>query len=188
MHELLPALPCLVELHINRSSIIRRDIYDEPPTTVLFPRLKSLYLSGENPRKLSFSEELARVAPNLAFLRFSMSHLFPTPRDSEGPKHDFYFHEGGIIIESAHYSSHKDADKRLKREFGEFKYAVKHYLADVYKSDSPEIWQKWWTNQMARNDNDDDDDGPWNSPEREPVPFRKCHTMRMCALCEPEST
>jgi hypothetical protein len=56
-------------------------------------------------------------------------------------------------------------EKRLKREFGEFKYAVKYYLADMYKWDRPEIWQKWWTNQMVGNDEGDDgDDGPWNSP------------------------
>ena len=75
IHKLLPKLPCLVELHINRSSIIKRDIYEEPPTTVLFPQLDSMYISGDNPRKLSFSDELARVAPNLANLRFSMSHF-----------------------------------------------------------------------------------------------------------------
>jgi hypothetical protein len=81
MHEILPALPCLLELHINRSSIIsinstiERHIYEEPPTTVLFPQLKSLYISGDNPRKLSFSDELARAAPNLASLRFSMIHF-----------------------------------------------------------------------------------------------------------------
>ena len=75
MHEILPALPSLKELHINRSSIITKDIYEEPPTTVLFPQLKSLYISGDNPRKLSFSEELARVAPNLASIRFSLTYL-----------------------------------------------------------------------------------------------------------------
>ena len=77
IHELLPPLPCLVELHINRSSILglREDIYEEPPTTVLFPDLLSLYISGVNPRKLSFSDDLARIAPNLASLRFSMSHF-----------------------------------------------------------------------------------------------------------------
>jgi hypothetical protein len=77
MHEILPALPCLIELHINRSSITstKRHIYEEPPTTVLFPQLKSLYISGDNPRELSFSNELARIAPNLASLRFSMTHF-----------------------------------------------------------------------------------------------------------------
>ena len=75
VHELLPALPCLVELHLNRSSTVERNIYEEPPTTVLFPKLKSLYLSGDNPRKLFFSNELARVAPKLASLRFSVSHF-----------------------------------------------------------------------------------------------------------------
>ena len=75
IHELLPPLPCLVELHINRSSILKRDIYEEPPTTVPFPRLSLLYISGDNPRKLSFSDELARIAPYLAFLRFSVSHF-----------------------------------------------------------------------------------------------------------------
>ena len=74
MHKILPVLlPCLKELHIGRSSIIMSEyIYEEPPTTVLFPQLKSLYISGDNPRKLSFSQELARVAPNLASLRFSV--------------------------------------------------------------------------------------------------------------------
>ena len=75
MHELLPPLPCLVELHINRSSILGRDIYEEPPTTVLFPGLLSLYISGDNPRKLSFSDDLARIAPNLVSLRFSIFHF-----------------------------------------------------------------------------------------------------------------
>ena len=75
MHEILPVLPCLIELHINRSSVITKEFYEEPPATVLFPRLKYLYLSGDNPRKLSFCKEVARVAPNLAFLRFSLSHF-----------------------------------------------------------------------------------------------------------------
>jgi hypothetical protein len=75
VHELLPPLPCLVELHINRFSIFTRDAYEEPPTTALFPQLLSLYISGDNPRKLSFSDELARIAPNLTSLRFSMSHF-----------------------------------------------------------------------------------------------------------------
>ena len=75
VHELLPPLPCLVELHINRLSILTRDTYEEPPTTALFPQLLSLYISGDNPRKLSFSDELARIAPNLTSLRFSMSHF-----------------------------------------------------------------------------------------------------------------
>ena len=76
IHELLPPLPCLVELHINRSSTITtRHTYEEPPTTVLFPRLSSLYLSGDNPQKLSFADELARIAPNLSSLRFSMVHF-----------------------------------------------------------------------------------------------------------------
>jgi hypothetical protein len=76
MHEILPVLPCLIELHINRSSLIK-DFYEDfdLPTTVLFPQLKFLYISGDNPRMLSFSDELARVAPNLAFLRFSMAHF-----------------------------------------------------------------------------------------------------------------
>ena len=75
LHKLLPALPCLVELHINRSSILSTYIYEDPPTTALLPQLNSLYISGDNPRKLSFSDELARVAPNLDSLRFSMSHF-----------------------------------------------------------------------------------------------------------------
>ena len=75
IHELLPPLPCLGELHIIRSSTFKRDVYEEPPTTVLFPQLSSLYISGDNPRKLSFSDEIARIAPNLTSLRFSMSYF-----------------------------------------------------------------------------------------------------------------
>ena len=75
MHEILPVLPCLIELHINRSSVLKKDIHEEPPATVLFPRLKFLYISGDNPRKLSFGKEVARIAPNLAFLRFSLPHF-----------------------------------------------------------------------------------------------------------------
>ena len=75
IHELLPPLPCLVELHLNRTSILKRDVYEEPPTTVLFPELMFIYISGDNPRKLSSSDELARVATNLSSLRFSMSHF-----------------------------------------------------------------------------------------------------------------
>jgi hypothetical protein len=54
----------------------------------------------------------------------------------------------------------RDAERRLRKEFGgEFKYAVDFYRADACEANSPEIWQKWWTNQMVGND----DDGPWSS-------------------------
>ena len=77
IQQLLPPLPCLVELHINRSStgIHNEYIYENPPTTTLFPNLLFLYISGDNPRKLSFNDELAKIAPNLAFLRFPLSHF-----------------------------------------------------------------------------------------------------------------
>ena len=76
VHQLLPPLPRLVELHINRSSILKGYYnYENPPTTTLFPELSSLYISGDNPRRLSFSDDLARIAPNLAYLRFSVSHF-----------------------------------------------------------------------------------------------------------------
>jgi hypothetical protein len=70
----------------------------------------------------------------------------------EGPKHDFCFHAGRIIIELDGTGKHTylDVERRVKREFGEFKYEVEIYLARECKSDSPEIWQKWWTNQMVR--------------------------------------
>jgi hypothetical protein len=74
MHELLPPLPCLRELHIDRYSD-SKVISEEPPTTVLFPQLLSLYISGDNPRKHSLHDELARIAPNLTSLRCSMSHF-----------------------------------------------------------------------------------------------------------------
>jgi hypothetical protein len=65
-------------------------------------------------------------------------------------------------------------EKRVKREFGEFKNAVKYYLADWYVS-GPEILQKWWTNQMVgKYDDDGGGDGPWNPPEKVPVPFKRC--------------
>ena len=76
IHELLPPLPRLVELHISRSSILKGYYnHENPPTTTLFPELLSLYISGGHPRKLSSSSDLTRIAPNLASLRFSMSQL-----------------------------------------------------------------------------------------------------------------
>ena len=71
-----------------------------------------------------------------------------------------------IIENDFYYSRRADLVQWLKREFGELKDAVKYYLTDVYKADSPEIWQKWWTNSMV-GDGDDGSDGsgPWNSPE-----------------------
>ena len=75
IHQLLLPLPCLIELHINCSSIRGRYNYENLPTTTLFPGLLSLYISGLNPRRLSFGDELARIAPNLAYLRCSMSHF-----------------------------------------------------------------------------------------------------------------
>jgi len=100
------------------------------------------------------------------FLRFALSHFLPEPGDSEGPEHNFYFQEGGIVIESDDYhpQGYEVAKKQLQREFGD-KYAVKYYLVDDYNSDSPEIWQKWWTNQIV-----DGDDGPWNSQPKPSVP------------------
>ena len=77
IHQLLPPLPCLVELHINSSStdIHNGNILENPPTTTLFPKLLSLYISSDNPRRLSFGDELAKIAPNLVFLRFPLSHF-----------------------------------------------------------------------------------------------------------------
>jgi len=123
----------------------------------------SLYISGHNPRRLSFGKDLARIAPNLVYLRFSMSHFsHHTVQDPEGPKHHFCFDKGGLIIESRNCCpGHRyvDAEEQFKREFGEFKYAVKFCLVDVYESDTPEIiWQKWWTNQIIGNG----DGEPWN--------------------------
>ena len=86
----------------------------------------------------------------------------PTSVHSEGPKHDFNFHEGGIIIESDKCMK-QIAKKRLKHEFGKFKHAIYFYFTDasVCKPDSPEIWLKWWRNQIRGND--DDGSGPWRS-------------------------
>lgn len=72
IHELLPPLPHLEELHIyHSSSFVERHFYEEPPTAILFPQPLYLYISlaGDNPRKLSFSDELAKVAPNLTIFR-----------------------------------------------------------------------------------------------------------------------
>ena len=49
IHQLLLPLPCLIELHINRSSIRGRYNYENPPLTALFPGLLSLYISCLNP-------------------------------------------------------------------------------------------------------------------------------------------
>ena len=68
-------MPWLEELHINHSSVLERKILQEPLTTVLFPQLLHLYISGQNPGNLSFNDELARVALNLTHLRFSVSHF-----------------------------------------------------------------------------------------------------------------
>ena len=79
IHQLLPPLPRLVELHIDRSSIFEGEYYHcvNPPTTTLLPELLSLYISGQNPRRTSFGDDLARIAPNLTSLRFSLSHFYP---------------------------------------------------------------------------------------------------------------
>ena len=90
--------------------------------------------------------------------------------------HDFDFHEGGIIIDHHCYVRNELLKNQLEEEFGEFKYAVKYYLANECQSDSPEIWQKWWTNQMVGNASDDEDDGPWNSPQMAPGTVRGCHS------------
>ena len=86
-----------------------------------------------------------------------MLHTILSPGDSEGPKHNFG--KVRIIIESDDHSVDKYdyAETQLEREFGEFEF----YLVDVYKSDSPEIWQKWWANQLVGNG-----DGPWNSQKK----------------------
>jgi hypothetical protein len=55
----------------------------------------------------------------------------------------------------------KSLESLFERVFGEFNRRV--YIADAYQSDNPEIWQKWWTNRIG-NDVDDDDDGPWSYP------------------------
>ena len=69
IHELLPPLPCLEELHISRFPSLG-DIYEEPPATVLFPRLLFLYTShGEIQKLYLFASEIARIAPNLTHLR-----------------------------------------------------------------------------------------------------------------------
>ena len=71
MHELLPPLPCLEELHIGQIPSLG-DIYEEPPAAVLFPRLLFLYTSyGNTGRLSSFALEIARIAPNLTHLRFT---------------------------------------------------------------------------------------------------------------------
>ena len=79
IHQILPPLPRLVELHIDRSSIFEGEYYHcvNPPTTTLLPELLSLYISGQNPRRTSFGDDLARIAPNLTSLRFSLSHFYP---------------------------------------------------------------------------------------------------------------
>ena len=189
MHQLLPPLPCLVELHINRSSILKTKFCEDPPTTAIFPKLLSLYISGDNPRKLSFGDELARLAPNLAYLLFSVSHfsqwvtssssnvvsnyttlsqitidydfgdypLVRTAHNFEGTKHDFYFHDGGIIVEcEPERMDIYPGLEALKIEFEKFNVMETTYVEAHKLFEDPKRWQKWWTNQIVGNIR-----GPW---------------------------
>ena len=104
--------------------------------------------------------------------------------DPESPKHHFYFHKGGIIIESLNCcEGHRriDAEEQLKREFGEFKYAVRYCLVGVYESDNPEFGQKcqWWTNQIIGNK----DSEPWTMLTRHTIGHYK---WELSAISEPE--
>jgi hypothetical protein len=57
-------------------------------------------------------------------------------------------------------------ERLIEGEFGEFKYEMEVYIAKAYRADRPEIWQKWWTNRMVGND---DDDEPWSYPRYGPI-------------------
>ena len=104
LHELFPPLPCLVKLHMNRSCVLMRGVYKKP-TTILFPQLSSLYIPGDKPRRLSFSDELAIISPNLASLRSPMSHLqWATSSSSNVVSNVTQFSALNLAIPKTHYT------------------------------------------------------------------------------------
>ena len=70
IHYILPPLPFLDELHLFRCCIVAEDVYDDGSTTALFPRLRLLFISGDQYNR-SLSRSIATIAPNLTHFRFT---------------------------------------------------------------------------------------------------------------------
>lgn len=71
IHEILPTLPSLHELHLFCCCIVKTiHVYDDSSATTLFPRLRLLLLSGDRSHR-SLSPSIATIAPNLTHFRFT---------------------------------------------------------------------------------------------------------------------
>jgi hypothetical protein len=74
VHDLLPPLPFLDELHLYRCFILSESLSgplaDDLSITTLFPRLRLLFMSGD-PCHRRLSTSLAIIAPNLTHFRFT---------------------------------------------------------------------------------------------------------------------
>ena len=75
IHDILPLLPFLDELHLFRCCIAQTPpvLHEYLSVTALFPRLRLLFISG-NPFKDRYSilsPSIATIAPNLTHLRFT---------------------------------------------------------------------------------------------------------------------
>jgi hypothetical protein len=70
IHKILPPLPFLDELHLFRCSIVEVTNYDDSSTTVLFPRLRLFFMSGDrHHRTLSCNKSI--ITPNITHFRFT---------------------------------------------------------------------------------------------------------------------
>ena len=74
IHDILPPLPFLEELHLFRCFIDSgAPVNDYSSTTTLFPRLSLLFISGDQNRQAP-SSSIAKIAPNLTLLRYTRLH------------------------------------------------------------------------------------------------------------------
>ena len=71
VHDILPPLPFLDELHLFRCSVLGSvSVADNLSTTTLFPRLRLLFMSGDRSHR-NLSTSVAIIAPNLTHFRFT---------------------------------------------------------------------------------------------------------------------
>ena len=71
IHDILPPLPFLDELHLFRCCIVETPVlYDDLLLSTLFPRLRLLLISGDRHNRY-LSPSIATIAPNLTYFRFT---------------------------------------------------------------------------------------------------------------------